>query len=146
MASEFMLALTQLCNEKNIPKEVVLSGHRAGTWSPHTSAISAATRILWRTVTRRPAKLTSMPQKKVVEQVIDANKEMTVEEARAYKTAPQLDDLIEIDVTPQNFGRIAAQTAKQVVTQRLREAEREVVYAEYADREAGYRDRHSAAH
>ena len=61
--------------------------------------------------------------------------EMTLEEARAIRPQYELGDLVEVPVTPKNFGRIAAQTAKQVVVQHLREAERGVIYDEYSQKE-----------
>jgi transcription termination/antitermination protein NusA len=135
MASEFMLALTQLCNEKNISKEVVMAAIEQALVSAYKRNFGSNQNIVAH-VDPETGEAHIKAQKKVVEQVVDVNKEITVEEARAFKSSPELDDVIELDVTPQNFGRIAAQTAKQVVTQRLREAEREVVYNEYADREA----------
>jgi transcription termination/antitermination protein NusA len=135
MASEFMLALTQLCNEKNISKEVVMAAIEQALVSAYKRNFGSNQNIVAH-VDPETGEAHVMAQKRVVEQVLDANKEMSVEEARAFKSSPELDEVIELDVTPQNFGRIAAQTAKQVVTQRLREAEREVVYNEYADREA----------
>lgn len=120
MASEFMLALTQLCSEKNIPKEVVLRAIEQALVSAYKRNFGSAQNIVAH-CDPETGEAHVYAEKKVVEQVTDPNKEMTVEEASAYKTAPQFDDLVEIDVTPQNFGRIAAQTAKQVVTQRLRE-------------------------
>ena len=85
-------------------------------------------------MTPRPAKLTSITEKKVVAEVSDQQKEISLADAQPYRAGAQLDETVELETTPQNFGRIAAQTAKQVVTQRLREAEREVVYHEYTDR------------
>ncbi len=58
-----------------------------------------------------------------------------LEEAREINPAYELEDIVEIEVTPKDFGRIAAQTAKQVVTQRVREAERGIIYSEFVDRE-----------
>ena len=135
MASEFMLALTQLCNEKNISKEVVMAAIEQALVSAYKRNFGSNQNIVAH-VDPDTGEAHITAQKKVVEQVIDANREMTLEEASAFTTSPQVDDVIDLDMTPQNFGRIAAQTAKQVVTQRLREAEREVVYNEYADREA----------
>jgi N utilization substance protein A len=74
-------------------------------------------------------------QKTVVEEVVDSKVEMTLEEARRVRRDAQSGDVINIEVTPHNAGRIAAQTAKQVVLQRLREAERELVFEEYSGKE-----------
>ena len=76
-----------------------------------------------------------MPAKEVVEEVEDPRLQISLEEARQLDPNYEIGDIVEIEVTPMNFGRIAAQTAKQVVTQRLREAEREIIYEEFIDRE-----------
>jgi transcription termination/antitermination protein NusA len=72
--------------------------------------------------------------KNVVDTVENEHTEITVADARQHDPDAKAGDVIEIEVTPENFGRIAAQTAKQVVVQRIREAEREHVYEEYGER------------
>lgn len=74
-------------------------------------------------------------RKSVVEEVEDEQQEISLEEARLIDPNYEIDDIIEVEVTPKDFGRIAAQAAKQVVTQRVREAERGVIYSEFVDRE-----------
>ena len=74
-------------------------------------------------------------KKKVVEKVENEQEEISLDEAREINPNYEFDDIVEVEVTPRNFGRIAAQAAKQVVTQRVREAERGVIYNEYIDRE-----------
>jgi N utilization substance protein A len=133
MASEFMLALTQLCNEKNISKEVVIQAIEQALVSAYRRNFGVTQNIIAH-VDTETGEAHIFAQKKVTEQVTDQQKEITLDEARAYKSDVLLDEIIDLETTPQNFGRIAAQTAKQVVTQRLREAEREVVFHEYADR------------
>lgn len=76
-----------------------------------------------------------LARKDVVDNVFDPRLEISVEEARQINPNYQDGDVLEIEVTPKDFGRIAAQTAKQVVTQRVREAERGVIYSEFSDRE-----------
>ena len=84
-------------------------------------------------------------QKRVVEgEVEEPELEMSLEEARGLKGDVAVGEVMELEATPANAGRIAAQTAKQVVMQRLREAERELVYAEYAGKR-GDRQRGGAA-
>ncbi len=73
--------------------------------------------------------------KNVVEKPSDPNREISLDEARKLMANVKLGDVVEVETFPRNAGRIAAQTAKQVVLQRLREAEREVVFEEYADKE-----------
>src|SRR5699024_9567387 len=74
-------------------------------------------------------------RKTVVEEVTDGQEEISLEEAKEIDPNYEVEDIIEVEVTPKDFGRIAAQAAKQVVTQRVREAERGVIFSEYADRE-----------
>src|SRR5699024_3584115 len=74
-------------------------------------------------------------RKTVVEKIEDDKIEMSLEEARELNMAYEVGDTVDIEVTPKDFGRIAAQAAKQVVTQRVREAESGVIYNEYVDRE-----------
>ena len=74
-------------------------------------------------------------RKEVVDEVFDSRLEISLEEARKIDPNYEIGDIVEIEVTPKDFGRIAAQTAKQVVTQRVREAERGIIYEEFIDRE-----------
>ncbi|MGI6097984.1 MAG: transcription termination factor NusA, partial [Dethiobacteria bacterium] len=71
----------------------------------------------------------------VVEKVGKKQEEIALEEAKKINLDYEIGDIVEVEVTPRNFGRIAAQTAKQVVIQRIREAERELIYEDYIDRE-----------
>src|SRR5262249_39344888 len=73
--------------------------------------------------------------KRVVEDVTDDRSEIVLRDARRIDPTAELSQEVEVEITPQNFGRIAAQTAKQVVLQRLREAERERVYEAFTERE-----------
>ena len=74
-------------------------------------------------------------QREVVEEVEDPENQISLEEARAIRPDYQLGDMVNTEVTPKNFGRISAQTAKQVVMQKLREAEREILYSQYISKE-----------
>ncbi len=73
--------------------------------------------------------------KTVVEDVYDNLLEISLEDARKIRPDAQIDETVEVDDTPDNYGRIGAQTGKQVITQRLREAEKGKMYSEYADKE-----------
>lgn len=72
--------------------------------------------------------------KEVVNEVEDPNTEIELEEAQEINSEAQVGDILSVEVTPENFGRIAAQKAKQVITMKLRTAERDVIYSEYRDR------------
>ena len=73
--------------------------------------------------------------KEVVEEVFDPAIEIDLESAKKIDKKAKLEDIVEVEITPANFGRISAQTAKQVIIQKLREAEREIVFTEYSDRQ-----------
>ncbi|MCS7276108.1 MAG: transcription termination factor NusA [Dehalococcoidia bacterium] len=134
MKSEFLIAITQLAAEKNLPRDVVLRAVEAALVSAYKKDSGLQGNI---TVRIDPDKgsVHVYQLKTVVEEVSDPKTEMTLAEARRIKPDAQLGDTIALEVTPQGAGRIAAQTAKQVVLQRLREAEREKVYEEFAARE-----------
>ena len=134
MKSEFLIAITQLAAEKNLPRDVVLRAVEAALVSAYKKDSGLQGNITVRIDPDRGS-VHVYQHKTVVEEVSDPKTEMTLDEARRYKPDARIGDTVTIEVTPQGAGRIAAQTAKQVVLQRLREAEREKVYEEFAARE-----------
>ncbi len=134
--SEFMLAITQLAAEKNLSREVVLEVVEAALVSAFRKNSFAATQNISVKVNPDTGKVTVFAQKTVVETVTDPRRELSLDEAKKINKAAQLGEDLMVEATPQNAGRIAAQTAKQVVLQRLREAERELVFEEFSDRES----------
>jgi N utilization substance protein A len=134
MKSEFLTAITQVSAEKNLSRDVVLEAVEAALASAYKKDNLASANLAVR-IDRDTGAIRVYMQKAVVEEVVDSKVEMTLEEARPFRPDAQLGDIIDIEVTPHNAGRIAAQTAKQVVLQRLREAEREVVFEEYSGKE-----------
>ena len=135
MKSDFLIAVTQLASERNLPREVVISAIEAALVSVYkregeTAGQNLSVKILPDTGEVKVATL-----KTVVEEVTDIDLEITPKDANNYKKGAAIGDVIEIEATGQFAGRIAAQTAKQVVMQRLREAERELVYQEFSERE-----------
>ncbi len=134
--SEFLIAITQLAAERNLPRDLVLSAVEAALISAfkkdHLVDFDLAVRISPSTGDVHVfARHTVVPD----EELEDSGAQYTLEQARAIRPDIDLGGVIEEEVTPANAGRIAAQTAKQVVMQRLREAEREIVFAEYSDKE-----------
>src|SRR3990172_4442138 len=132
--NEFLVAITQLAAEKNLPKGVVFDAVEAALASAYKRDALANSDVV---VKIDPDTGTSrvFTRLTVVEEVTDPETELTVDEARKLRPGIQLGEFIDTEVVPQYTGRVAAQTAKQVVLQRLREAEREVVFEEYSDRE-----------
>jgi N utilization substance protein A len=135
MKSDFLMAITQLAAEKNLPKEMVLEAVEAALASAYKKDNLATSNVVVR-IDRENGAVRVYTRKTVVEEVTDPRIEMTQQEARAFKPDAVIGDNIDIETAAHDGGRIAAQTAKQVVLQRLREAEREVVYEEYSGKES----------
>ncbi|MFH1652326.1 MAG: transcription termination factor NusA [Chloroflexota bacterium] len=135
MKSDFLLAITQLSAEKNLPKEVVLNAIESALVSAYRKDSSSPNQELSVRINPSTGKVEVWAAKTVVEVLTDSQREMTMDEARRFNKNAQLGDTIMEEVTPSNAGRIAAQTAKQVILQRLREAEHSAIFEEYANRE-----------
>jgi len=133
--SEFVLATTQLAAEKNLPREIVLEVVEAALVSAFRKNSFGATQEISVKINPDTGEITVFAEKTVVDIVTDSRCELSLDEAKKINQHAQLDDKFMVEATPQNAGRIAAQTAKQVVLQRLREAERELVFEEFSDRE-----------
>jgi len=136
MKSDFVAAINQVSSEKGVSKEVVIQAIEAALVSAYKRNFgTAANQNVVVRLNRQSGDVRVFVQRQVVEDVKEPRAEISLAEARAIKPDVRIEDVFEEEVTPQNFGRIAAQTAKQVVLQRLREAERELVYEEFTDRE-----------
>ncbi|MEN6372866.1 MAG: transcription termination factor NusA [Armatimonadota bacterium] len=133
MNQDFLDALRQIEKEKEIPLEVLLTTIESALETAYKKNYAATGDIRVR-VTLAKSGFKVYCQKDVVEEVRNDHTEITVDEARKHNPDAVVGNSIEIEVTPENFGRIAAQTAKQVVVQRIREAEREKIYEDFGDR------------
>jgi N utilization substance protein A len=134
MKSDFLLAITQLAGEKNLPKEVVFEAVEAALASAYRKDQTQTAPIVVK-IDPNTGTAHFYMQKTVVTEINDEASEMLLREARRIDPGVTVGDTVNIEVDAQPAGRIAAQTAKQVVLQKLREAEREVVFEEYAGRE-----------
>ncbi|HEX9896851.1 MAG TPA: transcription termination factor NusA [Dehalococcoidales bacterium] len=132
MKSEFLLAITQLSAEKNLPKEVVITAVESALVSAYRKDSFAPNQNLTVKINRSTGRVEVWAEKTVVERVEDSRKELSLAEAKRLKSDAQLGDAVMVESTPQNAGRIAAQTAKQVILQRLHEAEHSAIFEEYA--------------
>lgn len=135
--NDFLTALTQLAAEKNLPREVVFEAVEAALASAYKKDALANSNLAVK-IDGGSGGIRVFAQKTVVpeeEDIEDDKIEITLDEAKQISPHTYVGDIVNIEVTPQNAGRIAAQTAKQVVLQRLREAEREVVFEEYSGKE-----------
>lgn len=135
MRTELKAAITQLSAERNLPKEVVLAALESALASAYKKSMSALEQDVLVKVDPESGEINFYIQKGIVESVTNPNREISIKEARKRRATAQLGDVINIECTPENIGRIAVQAAKQVVLQRLREAEHRIVYEEFTDRE-----------
>jgi transcription termination/antitermination protein NusA len=137
LKNDFLTAITQLAAEKNLPKEVVFEAVEAALASAYKKDALADAELVVK-IDGANGGMRVFAQKEVVEVEEDIENEqlqIELEKAKEYAPNTYIGDVVSIEVFPQNAGRIAAQTAKQVVLQRLREAEREVVFEEYSGKE-----------
>lgn len=134
MKSDFLVALTQLAAERNLPREIVLSAIEAALASAYRKDSIAAGQDISVKLDPGSGEVTVTILKTVVEEVEDDVIEINLADARAIKPDAVIGESIATESMPHSAGRIAAQTAKQVVMQRLREAEREIVFKEYTDK------------
>ena len=132
MKSDFMLAINQLCSERKLSRDVVLEAVEAALISAYKRNFGSATNIEAR-VEPNTGDVRVFAVKDVVEVVQDHKTEISLDEVRDIDPSAELGGTVMIESTPRDFGRIAAQTAKQVILQRIREAERDAQYSAFAD-------------
>jgi len=135
MKTDFLLAITQLAAERNLPKEVVFAAVEAALVTAFKKDEIGARQDISVKIHPVSGDVKVYTTKTVVEEPTDTYQEISLADARKLKKDAQLDETISFEATSFHAGRIAAQTAKQVVLQRLREAEREFIFGEYIDRE-----------
>ena len=135
MNAEFMQAFEELGREKGIAPVVLFDAIEAALISAYKRNFGSAQNVRV-SLDRVTGEIHVYARKTVVEAVKDERLEIDLKDARAMDWRYELEDVVEIEVTPKNFGRIAAQTAKQVVVQRIREAERGIIYEEFSSRES----------
>ena len=135
MKSDFLIALTQLAAERHLPKEQVLQAIEVAL----ASAFKKDSLVIGQNISVKlnpnSGEVNVYATKTVVDELEDDKREVLLKDAQKVKKDIALGDELAIEALPHQVSRIAAQTAKQVVLQRLREVERELVYAEFQDRE-----------
>ena len=138
MNQEFIGALKEIVKDKGISEDLLfttiedalVAAYKKNYAGPTSSAQNVKV-----TIDRETGEIHVYSQKVVVEEVFYNVTEIGLEEAQEIKPTYDLDDVVDFEVTPKNFGRVAAQLAKGVVTQRIREAERSIIYGEYKEKE-----------
>jgi N utilization substance protein A len=135
MNVELLRALEQLEEERGISKDVIIEAIEAALLSAYKKNFGSTAQNMRIEMDRATGEMRAYQVRTVVEHVEDPTTQIALAQVREWDPSAQVGDMVEVEVTPKDFGRIAAQTAKQVVVQRLREAERELVYKEFRDRE-----------
>jgi N utilization substance protein A len=135
MKSDFLLAITQLSAEKNLPKDVVLTAVEAALVSAYKKDNFASNQNIAVKINPNTGKVEVWAEKTIAKKPADERFEISLSEAKKLKDDVQVGGTVMVEATPANAGRIAAQTAKQVILQRLHEAEHSAIFEEYADKE-----------
>jgi N utilization substance protein A len=133
LKNDFLVAIAQISAERHLSKEVVLETIEEALLLAYKHNFGAAQNLEVK-IDPNTGKARVYAEKQIVEQVEDQRTQVSLKEARKIDDTAEAGTMIRIEMTPKTFGRIAAQTAKQVILQRIREAERETMYADWSDR------------
>src|SRR5213078_1785341 len=134
MNRELLIVIEQIGREKGIDKETLFEALESALLSASRKTLGAAENVRME-IDRHTGALKVFGRKKVVEEVTDNKLEISLADAKALNPEAELEDELEQELPPQEFGRIAAQTAKQVILQRVRDAERDAVYSDFIDKQ-----------
>lgn len=138
MNEEFVGALRELVKEKGICEDLIFTTIQdalVAAYKKNYANANTKAQNVKVSIDRETGEIGVYAQKVVVDEVYDDVTEISLEEAKAISPRYEVDDVVDLEVTPKNFGRVAAQLAKQVVTQRIKEAERNIIYDEYKEKE-----------
>lgn len=126
MKNEFVLAFNEVLEEKQLPRDIILEALEAAMISAYRRAVNASNaQQVEATVDLETGRVTIFAEKEVVETVQDSRTEVSLSDAHKVNPDASLGEMVVVETTPRNFGRVAAQTARQVIQQRIREAERD---------------------
>ncbi len=126
MKNEFALAFNEVLEEKGLPKDIVLEALQAALASAYRRHVNASSaQHVEAVIDSDTGKMTIYAEKEVVEDVADERTEVLLADALKVNPEAELGGMVVVETTPRNFGRVAAQTARQVIQQRIREAERD---------------------
>ena len=138
MNEEFVGALRELVKEKGICEDLIFTTIQdalVAAYKKNYANVNTNAQNVKVNIDRETGEIGVYAQKIVVDEVYDDVTEISLEEAKVISPKYEVDDVVDLEVTPKNFGRVAAQLAKQVVTQRIKEAERNIIYDEYKEKE-----------
>ncbi len=133
MTKELCYIIDQISREKGIPRDTLLKTLEAALLSAARKRFGGRVSVNLR-IDPKNCSISVFETKRIVETVTNSNEEINLEEARKIAPEKNLGDTVEVPLPLQEFGRIAAQTAKQVIFQRVREAERDIIYKEFKDK------------
>ena len=137
MKNEFVLAFNEVLEEKGLPKEIIVKALESAMVSAYRRAVNASNaQQVEAKVDLETGKVTIYADKEIVDQVQDPRTEVTLAEARRYNPEAEFGQMVVVESTPRDFGRVAAQTARQVIQQRIRDAERQMQLSFY-DKQIG---------
>ena len=135
MKTEFALAFKQVINDKNLPEEIIVEALKDAMVSAYRRSVNASSaQKVEAEIDLESGEVTVFVEKEVVEDIQDDRTEVLIEEARKVNPDTELGDLEMVESTPKDFGRVAAQTARQVIQQRIRQAERAAQYEFYSNK------------
>ena len=133
MSAELFTLLDEIEKEKGISKDIVIEALTSALLSAYKKNYGAASDIEVK-INEETGEIKVYARKNIVEEVVDKESEISLENAQKINPRYEIGGVCEFEVTPSSFGRIAAQTARQVVLQRIREAERELTFDKFSDR------------
>ncbi len=133
MEKGLLEVLTEICEEKGISPDVLIEALEAALVAAYKKNFNSAQNVEVQ-IDRNKGTVKVYAQKSVVDLVSDEQEEISLEDAHRINAAFEIGDIVNMEVTPKNFGRISAMTAKQVVMQRIREAERGIIYSEFTEK------------
>jgi N utilization substance protein A len=130
MSKALIAGINQVATDKGLDREVIFTAIEAALVSAYKRNYGAVGNVTAE-IDRVSGEMRVFAEREVVEEVVSANTEIRLENAKKVKSDAKIGDVISVQSTPKDFGRIAAQTAKQVILQRIREAERDTVYENF---------------
>jgi len=132
MKNEFVLAFNEVIEEKQLPKDVILAALESAMISAYQKSVNASkAQHVESKIDPDTGKVTIYAEKEIVEEVLDPKTEVDLEEAKKYDPNAVLGGMVIVESTPKDFGRVAAQTARQVIQQKIRDAERSAQLQHY---------------
>lgn len=134
MNQDFLLALEEIASEKGINKDVIYDALESALVSSFKKNFGTSQNAIVE-INKESGKIAVFAERTVVETPEDDILEISIEEAKLISPKYEIGDVVRREITPSKFGRIAAQTAKQVVIQRIKDAERDIIYDDFSDRE-----------